>query len=226
MRNVDMTWTKYAAIICACMLAIVAVALVAGSTLRNFALTWLAPPLVPIVTVCLCVVYLVRRSRDRSPRHSQGRRVLKWMMTITGIMLLIATLVSARWEVRWVNPASTWSLHLAGGNLTVRWAKPAPGSWFTNLTGRPRWEVGENDHPMRLWPVFRRFANPLVGRVSSIGVPLGIPLLVCVFTIILLMRLDRRRILPGHCQNCGYDLTGNVSGRCPECGTAIEGEHE
>jgi hypothetical protein len=29
---------------------------------------------------------------------------------------------------------------------------------------------------------------------------------------------------PGHCQKCGYDLTGNVSGRCPECGTPIERE--
>ena len=25
---------------------------------------------------------------------------------------------------------------------------------------------------------------------------------------------------PGHCQKCGYDLTGNVSGVCPECGQA------
>ncbi len=24
------------------------------------------------------------------------------------------------------------------------------------------------------------------------------------------------------CRVCGYDLTGNVSGRCPECGTAIQ----
>lgn len=23
---------------------------------------------------------------------------------------------------------------------------------------------------------------------------------------------------PGHCRNCGYDLRGNESGRCPECG--------
>ena len=30
-------------------------------------------------------------------------------------------------------------------------------------------------------------------------------------------------IPPGHCQDCGYDLTGNVSGRCPECGKAIGG---
>ena len=29
--------------------------------------------------------------------------------------------------------------------------------------------------------------------------------------------LNHRRPLPGHCP-CGYDLTGNTSGRCPECG--------
>jgi hypothetical protein len=27
----------------------------------------------------------------------------------------------------------------------------------------------------------------------------------------------------GHCTKCGYDLTGNVSGRCPECGSAVDG---
>ncbi len=25
-------------------------------------------------------------------------------------------------------------------------------------------------------------------------------------------------LLPGHCRRCAYDLTGNVSGVCPECG--------
>ena len=33
---------------------------------------------------------------------------------------------------------------------------------------------------------------------------------------------DRRRPKPGHCRKCGYDLTGNVSGVCPECGRACE----
>lgn len=28
---------------------------------------------------------------------------------------------------------------------------------------------------------------------------------------------------PGHfCIECGYDLTGNTSGRCPECGREVE----
>lgn len=33
-----------------------------------------------------------------------------------------------------------------------------------------------------------------------------------------LSRKPRRT--PGRCARCGYDLTGNVAGRCPECGTA------
>ena len=32
--------------------------------------------------------------------------------------------------------------------------------------------------------------------------------------------MDHRRerpVPPGHCRQCGYDLTGNTSGRCAEC---------
>lgn len=31
----------------------------------------------------------------------------------------------------------------------------------------------------------------------------------------------RPRRKPGHCQKCNYNLTGNTSGRCPECGEAV-----
>ena len=34
--------------------------------------------------------------------------------------------------------------------------------------------------------------------------------------------LRRHKYAPGHCQTCGYDLTGNTSGVCPECGTKVE----
>ena len=29
---------------------------------------------------------------------------------------------------------------------------------------------------------------------------------------------------PGVCRRCGYSLTGNVSGICPECGTPVDRE--
>ncbi len=34
---------------------------------------------------------------------------------------------------------------------------------------------------------------------------------------------DRHRIQQGLCLNCGYNLTGNESGICPECGESCEG---
>jgi hypothetical protein len=34
-------------------------------------------------------------------------------------------------------------------------------------------------------------------------------------------RRRRARAVPGACRNCEYDLTGNVSGVCPECGTQV-----
>jgi hypothetical protein len=38
---------------------------------------------------------------------------------------------------------------------------------------------------------------------------------------VVVWRRDVRRVPVGLCVCCGYDLTGNVSGRCPECGTAV-----
>lgn len=32
----------------------------------------------------------------------------------------------------------------------------------------------------------------------------------------------RTRYCPGRCDRCGYDLTGNVSGVCPECGKPVD----
>ena len=48
--------------------------------------------------------------------------------------------------------------------------------------------------------------------------PLWIPLLVIAVPTTLLWWRGRRRVPPDHCQQCGYNLTGNVSGVCPECG--------
>jgi hypothetical protein len=36
------------------------------------------------------------------------------------------------------------------------------------------------------------------------------------------LRIRRRARRNGFCQKCGYNLTGNVSGVCPECGTVIK----
>ena len=51
-------------------------------------------------------------------------------------------------------------------------------------------------------------------------VPFWIPFLAFAIPTVILWRRDRR-FPPGHCQKCGYDLTGNESGLCPECGKQV-----
>jgi hypothetical protein len=60
---------------------------------------------------------------------------------------------------------------------------------------------------------------------TSAVVPHGLVLLiVCVPALPTAFRLCRRlRRRRGHCPQCGYDLTGNVSGVCSECGRDLTG---
>lgn len=43
-----------------------------------------------------------------------------------------------------------------------------------------------------------------------------------VLPVLVMRELNRCRIRPLNCRQCEYDLTGNVSGTCPECGCATE----
>jgi hypothetical protein len=53
-----------------------------------------------------------------------------------------------------------------------------------------------------------------------------LPLLALLVLALLLIRRPpaRSRFPLGHCQICGYDLTGNESGTCPECGAEVPSE--
>ena len=71
------------------------------------------------------------------------------------------------------------------------------------------------------WP---RYLSAQVGPIPTtggVGLPLWFVLAITAIPTAILFYRDRRRIPPGHCQKCGYNLTGNVSGICPECGEPI-----
>lgn len=54
---------------------------------------------------------------------------------------------------------------------------------------------------------------------ESLTLPIWLPFLIIAVPTAFLWHHDRRRkFKPGRCQNCGYNLTGNISGVCPECG--------
>jgi hypothetical protein len=66
-------------------------------------------------------------------------------------------------------------------------------------------------------PLF--FSSSRVGRIHAIS--RWVLFLVLAGVTAIVWSRHRRRIRPGHCQKCGYNLTGNVSGLCPECGKKI-----
>jgi len=45
-----------------------------------------------------------------------------------------------------------------------------------------------------------------------------------VWGLLLCARRKTARVTPGLCRECRYNLTGNTSGICPECGTPIPDE--
>jgi hypothetical protein len=66
------------------------------------------------------------------------------------------------------------------------------------------------------WPGWYPFAdhNPFLG-ISEIMLAIAVCWLIRAY-------LEARPRDPMQCAKCGYNLTGNVSGRCPECGSITE----
>lgn len=65
--------------------------------------------------------------------------------------------------------------------------------------------------------------TPGVDPAYALIIPVPYPLSVLVFMSIAAWMASRRISVYKypHCMGCGYNLTGNTSGKCPECGRAV-----
>jgi hypothetical protein len=115
-----------------------------------------------------------------------------------------------------------WSPSYEGRALYIRLDR---GSIFfsTELNPRPEgWSVSLSRSAPRflfnMFPTVGGSPAPIFWRgFFPLWTPLG---LLALATFALWWR-ERRPFPAGRCRTCGYDLTGNVSGRCPECGGAL-----
>ncbi|MBP7746729.1 MAG: hypothetical protein KA383_11420 [Phycisphaerae bacterium] len=137
----------------------------------------------------------------------------------------MVVIVLAAWAFSWswvigYGDTGAWCA-LGHGRVTVvhhrHPGEPSVGfcAWLRPIG--PTWEAAakRNDPDATPW---RRMGLTLPGMDwYAFDVPLWLLLL---FFAAAAWALKPKRIVPGHCTGCGYDLTGNVSGRCPECGTA------
>jgi hypothetical protein len=156
------------------------------------------------------------------PGGGRGRaasRVLLWMSVAASVVVLAVWLASG-WYTLCVNYYGVVVVDIERGCITVLkdlgsrrffwgtefwWAlRPARGSSL-------RWTL----------PHTAQCAQSTCGIWGEINMPLWSLFLVAAVPMLLWVRRGRSHP-PGHCAICGYDLTGNVSGVCSECGTATE----
>lgn len=165
----------------------------------------------------------------------------KWISASLCLLLLILWGVSVRWQYNqlFVLGHSCVTTGLSAGKLFLqqesgpRWTfsivyNPKGGSsaWSTRPGPTQRTDFGIEwpQHVVQYTATSEfEYEDTSVWRVVT--VPLWIPFLALVlFTAFLFWRDRRRRhrVKTGHCLVCGYNLTGQTSNRCSECGTPID----
>ncbi len=97
-------------------------------------------------------------------------------------------------------------------------------NWFVTLAGTPALVVaiGLGDRLQGILAGTTPIGSviPRAGDFLTIAIASAPMLLIASLSHFLVSSIKRRHP-PGHCQKCGYDLTGNVSGVCSECGEPI-----
>ena len=128
--------------------------------------------------------------------------------------------------------ACSLSALLWGASLfwhVIYWGQPTVITLRSGVVG-----IGHNDFPFNGWNIQWRplewgqaFGFTLPGwrfgpnTSGAMRIPLWIPTTLLLLPVVFWWRRDRRRIRPGCCLRCGYDLTGNTSGVCSECGEKL-----
>lgn len=94
--------------------------------------------------------------------------------------------------------------------------------WSGSLwQGEANWSIERQRFPHGWIPIYHPASRAAGASLSFTFIPYWLSLIVLAVPTAILFYRDRR-YPPGHCQRCGYDLTGNVSGACPECGRATD----
>jgi len=158
------------------------------------------------------------------------RRLAKWLSTTLCIGLLAVFVFSGWWHFDATMGGEIYSANSLGlivgrgGMFLIRTdvTDPSPYEW-------DRWSVHYNRHAdgFGLWHKApevsefhhcgRWYANP---KGKAVRIPLILPLAALLLPTSVLWLRDRP-IPPGYCPTCRYDLTGNISGVCPECGSGV-----
>jgi hypothetical protein len=122
------------------------------------------------------------------------------------VIITGACLASLRWQFGFAGERMAVTLVHGGIRAGVMSTAPPRGTgfWASPVGGG-----------FLAWP--QTFSS---SSITVIALPLWMPFLAFAVPSIIGWWRTRRRP-SSQCPSCGYDLTGNVSGLCPECGTEV-----
>ena len=149
---------------------------------------------------------------------------IRWLGLVICATILTLWLLSAWFELA-LSYREYYVVFVYGGLVDFQWDSyvDRPSGFFRHLAGFPRAHMWRHERGVQFFAaaVPEVLAHPTSnGSRLTIHVPSYLLFLVAALGTVLVWRI--RPIQPGHCQYCGYNLTGNVNGRCPECGCATE----
>ena len=145
------------------------------------------------------------------PRTPIPNRLARYVfrLGVAVCVLIVAATVVSFWR--------SFTIWIAGSLATVNFGSVyvlagsvAPGA------GWSAWSTGPASQDFHLWT-----AKWLIVGVTVRSYPTWMFLVATLIPTALAWRRLRRPV-PGHCRKCGYNLTGNVTGKCSECGTTFE----
>ena len=131
----------------------------------------------------------------------------RWVFRLGFVLcvMIVAVSVASFWRPFTVWPPSGRAVTLSESTFWM--ARPTP-------SGFPRADRIQVVGGFRLWPTT---------GMGLLVLPTWMFLLVVLIPMLVAWRQLRRKYPPGHCLTCGYNLTGNMSGVCPECATQVKG---
>lgn len=155
---------------------------------------------------------------SRVVRPLGSRRLVFWLRIAAITMVLTLKVWSGRYLIMVAN-IGILDIALCGGALEISWERnrAVNANHPTRIIGPHSHNVGLNRAVMPHWGQYYRVRASQKGHYASMPLWMLASSLLVVPLINGLFVRDVQRT--GECVRCGYDLTGNVSGKCPECGT-------
>ena len=151
-------------------------------------------------------------------KRSVWRKRGKWVGLVLSIMLLGLWVFSAMFQAHYVPPNGNWRIATSYGDISFspasQWLNPG---WMC----RPQWSsLAEHMRWTQVAHLCLGFRLPSKNN-TTFHMPLWLLVAATGYPTAFRWYRDRRP-KAGFCTACKYDLTGNESGTCPECGTAIK----